>query len=99
MLIAPHQQELPVLTAQHAQPQTPSIAQERINGDGSEKFSDKQELAMFNVSEVSSTHDDGPEVEWTPIEERRVRLKTDLVLMPLLFLGFYMYQVGSSPHH
>ena len=64
-----------------------------------EKSSEKVDAAFVNVSEPDSppAHD-VTGVDWTPEEERRVRWKTDLLVMPLLFFGFYMYQVLSLIH-
>lgn len=35
-----------------------------------------------------------PAFDYTEEEERRVRLKLNLTVLPLLFIGFYVFQVG-----
>lgn len=65
----------------------------------SEELKNAPEQKSVDVSvqplEVSYEHDDGLEdFVYTEAEEKAVVRKIDLILMPLLFLGFYTFQVS-----
>lgn len=49
------------------------------------------------VSPSSDTSGNNDEIVFTEAEDRAVRRKLDLIVMPILFLGFYVFQVSSCP--
>jgi hypothetical protein len=54
----------------------------------------EQSGAVSLSSHASSNKD---EVVFTEAEDKSVRRKLDLIVMPILFLGFYVFQVSSCP--
>lgn len=58
--------------------------------------SDKLEQSGV-VSVSSDTSGNKDEIVFTEAEDKAVRRKLDLIVMPILFLGFYVFQVSSCP--
>ncbi|KAL8280340.1 hypothetical protein RQP46_007257 [Phenoliferia psychrophenolica] len=48
------------------------------------------------IEERPSTHRLSDELDWTPAEERRLRIKLDCIVMPLLLAGFFVLQLERS---
>ena len=62
-----------------------------------EKSSDnKLEIPGASVASTTNSSEDEQELVPSEAEDRAVRRKLDLVVMPMLFLGFYVFQVGSA---
>jgi hypothetical protein len=58
--------------------------------------SDKlEQFGAVSLSSHASSNKD--EVVFTEAEDKSVRRKLDLIVMPILFLGFYVFQVSSCP--
>jgi hypothetical protein len=82
--------ELPPLALKPGTPGSLSIHSKSHHSVNDEKLGETK----YIESEATSTSDEEA-VEYTAAEERRVVRKLDIIVMPLLFLGFYVFQVRS----
>lgn len=55
-------------------------------------FADEDEKSSTSLPSPSSTSPE-PVFEYTEDEERKVRRKLNMIVLPLLFLGFYVFQL------
>jgi hypothetical protein len=82
--------ELPPLALKPGTPGSLSIRSSGHHSVNDEKLGETN----YIESEATSSCDEEAAVEYTEAEERRVVRKLDIIVMPLLFLGFYVFQVN-----
>jgi hypothetical protein len=57
----------------------------------------KLEIPGASVASAATSIEEEDHYVPSEAEDRAVRRKLDLVVMPMLFLGFYVFQVGCMP--
>ena len=68
-----------------------------FDSPGEKGNQDNNSLKESGAISLSSDASSNPtEISFTEAEDRAVRRKLDVIVMPILFLGFYVFQVGSS---
>ncbi|KAH6853956.1 major facilitator superfamily domain-containing protein [Chaetomium sp. MPI-CAGE-AT-0009] len=59
-------------------------------------MADDKKIAEFSESQLSRSDDEGQEITWTEAEEKALVRRIDLLVMPLLILGFFALQLDRG---
>ncbi|KAK3300565.1 major facilitator superfamily domain-containing protein [Chaetomium fimeti] len=59
-------------------------------------MADEKKIAEFSESQLSRSDDEGQEIAWTEAEEKALVRRIDLLVMPLLILGFFALQLDRG---
>ncbi|KAK4152520.1 hypothetical protein C8A00DRAFT_34764 [Chaetomidium leptoderma] len=59
-------------------------------------MADEKQIADVSESQLSTSDDEGRELTWTEAEEKALVRRVDLLVMPLLILGFFALQLDRG---
>jgi sugar phosphate permease len=59
-------------------------------------MADEKKIAELSESQLSRSDDEGQEITWTEAEEKALVRRIDLLVMPLLILGFFALQLDRG---